>query len=198
VAAVGRIERTITEMNAIAGSIAAAVEQQGAATAEIARNVTETASAANEMTARTTEVSGEALDTGRRAADVRQNVGGLNEAIEELRHSVIRVVRTSTVEVDRRGSQRHDVDLPCRLRVGGQVHRGRVTDLSDTGAQVRDAPALSAGVVGALEIDGVAMRLPFVVKAQEDGQARLEFTLDVAAAAEFRGTAERLTQKRAA
>src|SRR4029078_13394390 len=49
VAAVVRIEQTIGEINAIAGSIAAAVDQQGAATAEIARNVTGTASAANEM-----------------------------------------------------------------------------------------------------------------------------------------------------
>jgi methyl-accepting chemotaxis protein len=47
VAAVARIEHTITEINTIAGSIAAAVEQQGAATAEIARTVSETAAAAN-------------------------------------------------------------------------------------------------------------------------------------------------------
>jgi methyl-accepting chemotaxis protein len=39
VAAVGRIEQTIQEINAIASSIAASVEQQGSATAEIARNV---------------------------------------------------------------------------------------------------------------------------------------------------------------
>ena len=42
VAAVSRIEQTISEINAISGSIAAAVEQQGAATAEIARNVSDT------------------------------------------------------------------------------------------------------------------------------------------------------------
>ena len=46
VAAVAGIEQTITEISAIAGSIAAAVEQQGAATAEIARNVSDTAQAA--------------------------------------------------------------------------------------------------------------------------------------------------------
>ena len=63
-AAVARIERSITEINAIAGSIAAAVEQQGAATADIARNVTETARAAGEMTTRVTEVLGEAERDG--------------------------------------------------------------------------------------------------------------------------------------
>ena len=40
--AVARIEKTIGEIDGIAGSIAAAVEEQGAATAEIARNVAET------------------------------------------------------------------------------------------------------------------------------------------------------------
>ncbi len=102
VEAVVRIEQTITEISTIAGSIAAAVEQQGSATAEIARNVTSTAQAAHEMTARTHEVSGEASDTGRRAAEVRENTAGLADAIEELRHAVIRVVRTATPEADRR------------------------------------------------------------------------------------------------
>src|SRR4029077_11151894 len=87
VTAVGHIEQTIDEVNAIAGSIAAAVEEQGAATAEIARNMTETASAADQMIARTTEVSAEAGDTGRHAADVRENVTGLNQAIEALLQS---------------------------------------------------------------------------------------------------------------
>ena len=105
VAAVARIEQTISEINAIAGSIAAAVEQQGAATAEIARNVAETAAAANEMTSRTTEVSAEAEQTGIHAADVRENAVALNTAVGELRHSVIRVVRTSTPEVDRRADR---------------------------------------------------------------------------------------------
>jgi methyl-accepting chemotaxis protein len=68
VAAVVRIEKTITEVNAIAGSIASAVEQQGAATAQIARDVAQTATAAQEMTARATEVSAEASETGRQAA----------------------------------------------------------------------------------------------------------------------------------
>lgn len=96
-AAVARIEQTIGEMNAIAGSIAAAVEELGAATAEIARNVAETALAANNMTSRTTEVSTEAEQTGRHAADVREIAAALNTAVGDLRHSVIRVVRTSTL-----------------------------------------------------------------------------------------------------
>ena len=106
VAAVGTIERTITEIDAIAGSIAAAVEEQGAATAEIARNVQETAAAANEITGRITEVSAEAQETGQHAADVQIGAAGLAELVSELRRTVVRVIRTSTAEVDRRASRR--------------------------------------------------------------------------------------------
>jgi methyl-accepting chemotaxis protein len=98
VAAVMRIEQTIGEMNAIAGSIAAAVEEQGAATAEIARNVSETASAAREMTDRTTEVAAESEQTGRFADEVRDSAGALNSAVADLSRSVVQVVRSSIAE----------------------------------------------------------------------------------------------------
>jgi methyl-accepting chemotaxis protein len=120
VAAVGQIEQTITAINAIASSIAAAVEQQGAATAEIARAVAETATAANEMTSRAEDVTGEASETGGHATEVRENATGLHTAMEDLRHSVIRSVRTATAEVNRRGDLRLEKDLPCKLTVGGQ------------------------------------------------------------------------------
>jgi len=96
VAAVARIEQTITEIDAIGGSIAAAVEKQGAATAEISRNMNETAAAANEMTGRTNEVMAEAVDAGRRAVEVRDGTVALGHAVEALRNSVIRVVRAAT------------------------------------------------------------------------------------------------------
>jgi methyl-accepting chemotaxis protein len=101
VAAVGQIEQTISEVNTIASSIAAAVEEQSAATAEISRNVTETAAAANDMTQRITEVSSEADKTGQQAAEVRATIDGMHKAMDELMHSMIRVVRASVTEADR-------------------------------------------------------------------------------------------------
>ena len=124
VAAVVRIEQTIGEINAIASSIAAAVEEQGAATAEIARNVTETASAANEMTSRTTEVSTEAEQTGKHAVEVRENAEALNTAVGDLRNSVIRVVRTSAAEVDRREFRRRPCHIEATIGGQGQVRNG--------------------------------------------------------------------------
>jgi methyl-accepting chemotaxis protein len=102
VEAVGRLEQTIGEISGIANSIAAAVEEQGAATAEIARSVGETASAANDMTARTRTVSTEADDTGRHAAEVRDNTAKLHACAVDLRVTVIRAVHTSSGEIERR------------------------------------------------------------------------------------------------
>ncbi|HUB12152.1 MAG TPA: methyl-accepting chemotaxis protein [Acetobacteraceae bacterium] len=198
VAAVAKIEQTITEIDAISSSIAAAVEQQSAATAEIARNVTETANAANEMTRRTQEVSTEAGETGQHAATVRDNASGLNDAMEALRHSVIRAVRTATPEVDRRGVERYRMELPCRLTAGGQTHAARIMDLSDKGAALTGAPALPAGTRGSLSADALGMPLPFVVRDSDGELLHLAFELDAAAAARFQGTAARLAQRRAA
>ncbi len=198
VAAVAKIERNITEVNAIASSIATAVEQQTAATAEIARNVSATAVAANEMTSRTTEVSAEARETGGYSHEVRSNATALDTAMEELRHSVIRVVRTATPEVDRRTSPRHPVDLPCGVTVAGQTHSARVIDLSDNGACIRGGPPMQTGRTGTLDVHGVGMPLPFTVKRNDGDGVHVEFTLDAASAAKFKGTPERFAQQRRA
>jgi methyl-accepting chemotaxis protein len=199
VAAVGRIEQTIGEMNAIAGSIAAAVEEQGAATAEIARNVSETATAANNMTTRIDEVSAEADQTGRHAAEVHDNITGLAIAVDDLRHSVIHVVRTSSTEVDRRRTPRLQVDLPCRVEVAGSVtHTAKVVDISDGGASIRGAPVMHTGDTGTLGVDGFGIALPFSVREGEAGALHVSFTLDEAKAATLRGIIERTSRQIAA
>ena len=199
VAAVGRIEGTITEINAIAASIATAVAQQGASTAEIARNVTETANAANKMTSRTNEVSVEAVDTGRLAADVRDNILALNQVVEELRHSVIRAVRTSTTEVDRRRAPRRTVDLAARLSIPGMgEHAARISDLSEGGACVRGAPNLPVGTRGTLVIDGVAIPIPSVARGTDGDGLHVAFALDDSGRAAVRATLERLAKRLAA
>jgi methyl-accepting chemotaxis protein len=198
VAAVDRIEQTISEINAIAGSIAAAVEQQGAATAEIARNVAETAGAANEMTRRTTDVSTEARATGDQASEVRDNATGLNEAIEGLRHSLIRVVRTSTADVDRRTDRRFEANLRCRITVGSRTHEARVGNLSEGGALVLGCPAMPEGNRGTLEIEGVGFPLSFVAKGTEGDTLHVAFAADAATASRWRDALARLAGKRAA
>ena len=197
-AAVARIEQTIGAINAAAGSIASAVEQQGATTAEIARSVARTAEAAHEVTHRTTEVLAEAEQTGIHAGDVRENAAALNTAVGVLHHSVIRVVRTATPEVNRRADRRYEVDLPCRLSVGGHSHDARLIDLSDSGAKVSGAPPLRHGEHGTLAADGIDTNLLFTVRHSDGDALHLAFELDAATAARFSGTAERLARRHAA
>ena len=195
VQAVQRIERTITEIDAIAGSIAAAVEQQSAATAEIARSVGSTADAAGEMTGRTTEVSAEAAKTGQDAQAVHVNAEALAGAVRELRQTVVRVVRSSTAEVDRRDDKRHPTDLRGRIEAAGAAPVAvRLANLSGGGARVEEGPALGVGARGTLTVDGLGFPLPFSVRAADRGGLSLAFALEA-------GQAERIAafaQQRAA
>jgi hypothetical protein len=184
----------------IGHSIAApvAVDQQGAATAEIARTMAETARVATEMTARASDVATEAGATGHRAAEVHENSKSLRDAVEALRHSVIRIVRTAAPEVDRRQSLRWGMDLGCRVTSGGQTRQARVVDLSATGAGLRGASDLPTGSEGTLNIEGVAVALPFVVRRSGPGLAGVAFALDAAGADRFGAVLADLVRSRAA
>ena len=199
VAAVARIEQTIGEINAIASGVASAVEKQAAATTGIAFNVAETAAAANEMSGRITEVSAEAEQTERHALSVRENAAALEAAVADLRHAIIRVVRTSTTEVDRRRATRYPVDLPCRLSTAGGMHEAKLADLSATGAHLRNAPLLSPGARGTVSLGGMAMPVPFVVRSVDDrGALHVEFEVDEAVRLALCALLDRLQQRLAA
>jgi methyl-accepting chemotaxis protein len=175
VTAVGHIEQTIGEINAIAGSIAAAVEQQGAATAEIARNVTETATAANEMTERVAEVSVEAERTGEQAAEVRENTAALDSAVQDLKRSIIHVVRTSTEEVDRRQSRRRPCLVEATITCDGKAASALIHDLSEHGCLATVADRYGSGQRLAIEAPRSGIRLQGIVVAQVDDAVHIDF-----------------------
>ncbi len=189
---VARIDTTINEVNAIAGSIAAAVEEQGAATAEIARNVTETAAAVNRMSMLNGEVSAEASQAGQYAQDVAAHTEGLNDAVGELRTSIIRTVRTSTTEVDRRSSPRQPMDMPCRVEMAGHpAVNARISDLSEGGARLTGVPEVAAGARGTMRPGGERQALAFVVAGRDDDAVRVSFQIGDAERALVRGIIER-------
>jgi methyl-accepting chemotaxis protein len=196
---VTRIEQTIGDISAIAGSISVAVEHQGAATADITRNLANTAAAAGEMTDRIGDVSSEAEQTGRHAAEVRDHTVVLRQSVGTLRQTVIRVVRTATPEVNRRHVTRFSVDRPGQLTIAGIGRRDvRVIDLSEGGARLADAPPVQPNAIGTLELSGVGFALPFRVLGQDPDCTHVAFTLDDAAAAAFRSVPERLGRPQAA
>ena len=176
VAAVDRIEQTITEINTIAASIAAGVEQQGGATAEIARNVTETEAAAAEMIERTDEVSAEARQTGQRATEILEATAALDAAVHELQHKVIHVIRTSTSEVDRRRHRR----LPClaeaTLLCQGQSDAASLLDIGEGGCFARTALRCPIGQPVDISLRQFGMRLTGTVVATNPDGLRVAFS----------------------
>jgi methyl-accepting chemotaxis protein len=150
------------------------------------------------MTSHAAQVSTEAEQTGKHAADVCKDAAGLNTAVGELRHAVIRVVRTSTTEMDRRHDHRYAENLTGRVTVGGRSSQAHITDLSEHGASVRSEQPAPIGTRGMLMIDGVDFVLPFNVRAVEGDLLHLALELDEQTAARFRAMPERLAQRRTA
>jgi methyl-accepting chemotaxis protein len=178
VAAVAGIATMIGEVNSIAGSIAAAVEEQGTATAEIARGVTATATAISGVNTRNAEVAKEAGAAGRHASEVLDGTRTLDHAIGELKRALIRTVRTSTAEVDRRVFQREDIDLPGQLEIpGGGSIASRVGDLSEGGARLAGTSGLRPGTRGTLRLGGLAP-MAFTVRSIDDMGIHVAFEMD--------------------
>jgi methyl-accepting chemotaxis protein len=199
VAAVQRIEATIGQINAIARSIVSAVEQQGAATAEIASNVAASATAANDIATRIADVSGEAEQTSQRAAALRGDTSGLNTAVHGLKHSVVRLVRTAALEVDRRSQRRQLVDLACDICIPGKgSHTARVGDLSPDGARIHGGPALPQGTSGSLRLAGFTDALPFTVRSTAGGDLHVAFDITDAAKAALGAFLDTLSSRQAA
>ncbi len=172
VASVAAIADSIAEIDAVASSVATAVEEQGAATQEIARNVSQTTLAAQEVSTRIATVSSDADEVGRRSVEMRASVEGVTQNIEKLKSTLVRVVRTSTEDANRRMFARRAVRLSGKLADGSSV---AVLDLSEGGAKLADAGKFAQGKRGRLTLDGYAKALDFEVREVEDGHAHLQF-----------------------
>ncbi|WP_029007066.1 methyl-accepting chemotaxis protein [Azospirillum halopraeferens] len=176
VAAVEEIGGTITDIDQISGAIAAAMEEQAAATQEISRNVIETSSAAREVSTRITAVSDEAERTGTQAAQVRQGSGEVASSIEDLRRVLVRVVRTSTTDADRRRQPRIAADESCVLSVGGRPRPGRALNLSRGGALLTGVGEdVRAGDRGTLRLDGQGVQVAVAVRSVDRDGVHIAF-----------------------
>ena len=182
VAAVGQIAASIDAVEAISGAIAAAIQQQGAATGEIARNVAQTSSAAREVSERIAGVSREAHTSGDQAAQVSTLSHQVAQSIQNLRDTLIRVVRTSTAEVDRRHDIRIALERQARLYDNAVEMTVRTQDCGVNGATliVDDVNALALGQRWRLQIDAIADTLEAEIVALVDGRAHVHFLTPLA------------------
>ncbi|MES1149163.1 MAG: methyl-accepting chemotaxis protein, partial [Bradyrhizobium guangdongense] len=168
----------IIEIDGVATSVAAAMEEQDAATREIARSISESAAAAKEVSSKITHVSRDADSVNERASEMREAISSVSTNLSSLQSVLIRTVRNSATEVDRRSSKRYPSDLEVAVSNSRQaVHMTRLVDLSEGGAWIRCAPQINVGETGTLRIKGLATALPFSVRTLDGEAAHVAFQL---------------------
>ena len=174
-AAVASIVSTIGEMEQISSSVADAVEDQRSASGVIASSIGETVEAVELMASQAGRVRSAAEEADTQADAVMQTAGAMQSAIQTLRQSVIRVVRTSTSDADRRRANRVAVDLQARLTLNGQpAIQVRVLDVSTLGAMLQTPEPVVVGMNGSLRIENIEIDFR-VCRVEQPKIVRVEF-----------------------
>jgi methyl-accepting chemotaxis protein len=180
VRAVSDIGAQIQEIDSVASTIKLTMEHQGEATQEIARNVAQTADASHEVSDKIQGVSEKANQVGARAGQVRHAIENVTENIAGLRETLVRVVRTSTEDANRRLSARRSVDMAGEIvEDSGRRCEGRVVDLSENGASLlcSHAGEFPRDVARTLALPGLTIRIPFAIRGAGRDRVHIEFRL---------------------
>jgi methyl-accepting chemotaxis protein len=178
VGAVEEIGSQISEIDQVAASVSAAMEQQHAATAGIGRSVAASATAAQEVSVKMANVGRDAGAVDDRASEVRTAIGSVAASLSSLRSTLVKVVRTTTTEANRRQWPRFKASRPVRM-TSPSIGRldATLVDISEGGAWIRGEHSLEIGASGTIHIDGFERDLPFTVRAREQGALHVEFDL---------------------
>ncbi|CAL80270.1 putative methyl-accepting chemotaxis receptor/sensory transducer [Bradyrhizobium sp. ORS 278] len=176
--AVEGIGSQISEIDEVAASVAAAMEEQHAATQEISRSVHSSASAARDVSSKIGNVGKDAGMVNDRAAEVRSAIGNVASSLTALRATLVKVVRTTTVEADRRQSPRFRTSLPIKVIDArkGPV-KAELVDISEGGALFRFDPEPGIGDRGVIQFTGFSGDIPYQVRARDHDALRVEFEL---------------------
>jgi len=172
------IGEAIRNVDRVSSAIAAAIEEQSAVTREIARTVEETSSAAREVAQQIATVSHEAVETGHRATEIQHGSAEITRKIDDLHTVLVRVIRTSTTEVDRRENERVAIDRAGTLCAHGRDHDVCVRDLSLGGATVTGAGGLAAGTAVVMRLSGFDAALPGRILRRNGAETIVRFALD--------------------
>jgi len=194
VTSVGEINGAIAEVQAVSAAIAAAIEEQGAATEEIARNVVETTHAAQEVAERIARVSTEASSTGERADLVGRISAEVAGGIDRLREILVRVVRTSTKEVNRRRKPRYQINGSGAITVDGNTHNVTIENISEGGLMAYHLPVdLRPGARVRVTMSEVSTSFDAVVLSNDSGRLHGKFELTSDANERWKEECARLT-----
>lgn len=196
--AVGHIGSEINEVDEVASAIAAAIEQQQAATQEIARSIEQSAQSNREVSSKIAAVSQDAVALNDRATEVRETIAGAADSVSALRTILVRVVRNSSEDTDRRTSARYEVDVAATIEAAGGRAMSRILDISEGGARITCVPGLAINSVGKIHIDGMTRPLAFIVRGGTAKTASLEVQAEGELREQYLAWLSRMSKRRTA
>jgi len=177
VASISAIGEVVQHVESVSSMISSAVDEQSAVTGEIARTLELTSQAAREVAAQIAVVSTEVVETGRRASEIRDGSSDIAIKVDSLRSILVRVIRTSTADVNRRMFPRIEINQPGTLEWQGRSHRIVVHNLSEGGARLHGLEAdvgVNAAAVSLL-INGFPTKLNGRVVSKDGTGTSLRF-----------------------
>jgi methyl-accepting chemotaxis protein len=176
VASISAISAVIKNVESVSSIISSAVEEQSAVTGEIARTVELTSQAAREVASQISIVSTEVVETSRRASEIRDGTSDIATKVDSLRSILVRVIRTSTADVNRRICARIEINQPGTLEWQGRSHQIVVHNLSEGGARVHGLEAdLGVNAAVSLLINGFPAKLDGFVTSKDATGTSLRF-----------------------
>jgi methyl-accepting chemotaxis protein len=175
VGAIRSISSTVSEVERLAGSIAAAVQEQDAASSEIFASIA-TAADRSKLVARNVDALSSAIDdTNREAQQVMMVSYQLSAVASVLSSDVDDFINTVAQDViDRRVAQRYAASDVTVILSTGVRHQARCHDVSSTGAKIELGHVLKEATTATLEfVDG--FKMPFTVVWTDGTDAGLRF-----------------------
>jgi methyl-accepting chemotaxis protein len=177
--AVEEIGSQISEIDEVAASVAAAMEEQHAATSEISRSVTQSAVAAKEVSSKIALVSRDASSVDIRASEVRGAITGVSSNLSLLKSVLVKVIRTTTDDAERRKSPRFESSLPILVTGRGQQPiKAKLVNITAGGAWIQCQPDMEIGSTGSITIEGYGRPISFKVCGRDGGSLHAEFDLE--------------------
>jgi hypothetical protein len=154
--ATDKIQSLIAEVDVAASAIAATMQQQSCATEEIARNACGSLDAVKDVTESITIVAKEAEETLQKAVNIKALSTSVSDAVNMLGGVVIRMVRSTSSDIDRRRKPRFALNINATTS-GHHVGPVVVKNLSVGGALLQKVPQLPTGSKGNLIIKGAML-----------------------------------------
>ena len=176
--AIAGVGLRLTEAEDVARVVSDHVSHQDRATREIAASLSDLTGATRLVAREISGVHDIARDAGTVATLVNDASIQVGDQVRALQQVVVRTIRGSTTQFDRRESPRIDCRMPCEIITDRQRIRAETRNVSRQGAALirLDSSSLQSGEKGTLHIRGINP-MAFTMVANEGDLLRLHLDL---------------------